>query len=71
MKLRPYHNPQKADASVIPPKWRLLYADEFPLRRPTPCRVYVPPIGQFSWRDSGTGRVRDLTYIIPVTTQTS
>lgn len=69
MKLRPYHNPQKADTSVIPPRWRLIYADEFPLnqkRRPTPCCVYVPPIECFSPRKTCTGRVRDLTYIVPV-----
>ena len=75
MKLRPYHNPQKADASLIPLGWRMIYADEFPLnqkRRRIPCRLFVWPIYEagiqphFSARENCLGIVSDLTYIVPV-----
>ena len=28
MKLRPYHNPENLDESVVPAGWRILYQDE-------------------------------------------
>jgi hypothetical protein len=71
-RLRAYHNPQRADESLVPDGWTMLYADEFPLSRKVPCRLFVKPIycGSmtphfgFSWNASG--RVLDITYIVPV-----
>jgi len=74
MKLRPYHNPQRADESLVPNGWRMLYADEFPLpnRHKIPCRLfqnpncpeYGPP--QFGTRENCTGAIHSVTYIIPI-----
>lgn len=74
MKLRPYHNPQGADEALVPAGWRLLYADEFPLRKghKIPCRLFQDPIypewgpKQFGVRETCTGRFPLITYIIPV-----
>lgn len=80
--LRPYHNPDNADESLVPPGWRMLYADEFPmpLRRAPPLRLFIRPIliedtdyndpyyaPSFSKRENCTGRIAGITYIIPVT----
>lgn len=73
MKLRPYHNPQKADESLVPAGWRMLYADEFPLSRKVPCRLFVKPIccgsmtPHFGFKWTASGKVFDITYIVPVT----
>ena len=71
MKLRPYHNPQNADESLVPAGWRMLYADEFPLKRPMPCKLYVNPIccppdvkPHFGDRSNCSGRIPQITYII-------
>ncbi len=71
MKLKAYHNPQGADESLVPDGWRMLYADEFPLRQYVPCRLFISPVcapgpERFSDRTNCTGTVKDLTYIIPV-----
>lgn len=74
MKLRPYHNPQRADESLVPAGWRLLYADEFPLppKHKIPCRLFVKPLlpewgpKRFGVRETRTGRFPLITYIIPV-----
>lgn len=74
MKLRPYHNPQRADESLVPAGWRLLYADEFPLppKHKIPCRLFEKPIRpeygpkQFGVRENCLGSVSSVTYIIPV-----
>lgn len=73
MKLRPYHNPQGADESMIPDGWRLLYADEFPLppKHKIPCRLFVNPISplygpkEFSKRENCRGDISVITYIVP------
>lgn len=74
MKLRPYHNPQRADEALVPNGWRMLYADEFPLpkRHKIRCRLfqnpncpeYGPP--QFGTRENCTGQVFGVTYIVTV-----
>lgn len=72
---RPYHNPQNADESIVPPGWRMLYADEFPLKRPMPCKLFINPMfpeeldppyseKRFSERSNCTGNVDHITYII-------
>jgi len=75
MKLRPYHNPQRADEALVPEGWRMLYADEFPLpkRHKIPCRLFVKPLVpcwdvplHFSDRSNRTGAINSITYIIPV-----
>ena len=73
-RLRAYHNPQSADASVVPAGWRMLYADEFPLRRAhgRKCRLYVSSkynlelVPHFGDRENCTGALSFLTYIVPV-----
>ena len=73
MKLRAYHNPQGADESLVPDGWRMLYADEFPLRQKVPCRLFVKPIccgsmtPHFGFKWTASGKVFDITYIVPVT----
>lgn len=73
--LRPYHNPQNADESLVPPGWRMLYADEFPLKRPMPCRLFIDPVcceglpppfcdKRFSERSNCHGQVKEITFII-------
>jgi hypothetical protein len=74
-RLRAYHNPRKADESLIPAGWRMLYADEFPLPKGhrIPCRLFVKPIyangpaPHFSANKRRTGSVLCITYIVPVT----
>lgn len=68
-RLLPYHNPQHVDASTIPHGWRFLYAHEFPLPFPCnlPCRLHVVPTNQFTRRQTCTGAVPGITYIIPTT----
>jgi len=81
MKLRPYHNPNNADESLVPAGWRMLYADEFPMPvcHAVPCRLFIRPMiiedsdyndpdctPRFGNRTGCTGRIRSLTYIIPV-----
>jgi hypothetical protein len=73
MKLRPYHNPHNADESLVPDGWRMLYADEFPLRRKVPCRLFVKPYDpsvcpqHFDLKPDRGGKVAQITYIVPVT----
>lgn len=73
--LRPYHNPQNADESLVPPGWRMLYADEFPLKRPMPCKLFINPMlpeeldppytkKRFSERSNCQGRIPQITYIV-------
>ena len=74
MRLRAYHNPKNADESLVPAGWRMIYADEFPLkaRNKTPCRLFVKPIydsgepPHFSHRTDCTGAICTITYIVPV-----
>lgn len=66
-RLRPYHNPDNVDESKVPPGWRMLYADEFPLpyehgRR---CRLFDRR-GVLLIRENCTGSVKCITYIVPV-----
>jgi hypothetical protein len=71
-RLRAYHNPKNADEALVPPGWRMLYADEFPLQHKVPCRLFVRPIyngggpPHFDLKPDRTGRIADITYIIPV-----
>lgn len=73
-RLSPLHNPQKADESLVPSGWRMLYADEFPLKRGDGrrCRLFVLPTYNlnlepyFGDRETCTGRVPMVTYIVPV-----
>jgi hypothetical protein len=72
-RLRPYHNPQRADESKVPEGWRMLYADEFPLkyRHRIPCRVFVRNFMDasevfFHERETASGRYALITYIVPV-----
>jgi hypothetical protein len=72
-KLRPYHNPNKVDESKVPEGWRMLYADEFPLRKnhKRRCRLLINPTlgsgrGYFGDRENCTGALRFITYIVPV-----
>ncbi len=79
--LRPYHNPQNADESLVPKGWRMLYADEFPMPviHGIPCRLFIKPmwfvdsdpsdpdmIPRFGDRTNCVGRISGITYIIPV-----
>ena len=63
-----YHNPQEVDESVVPAGWRMLYEYEFPLRftHARRCRIYVVPENCFGDRETCTGALSYLTYIIPV-----
>jgi hypothetical protein len=72
-KLRPYHNPQRADGSLVPDGWRMLYADEFPLPKnhKRRCRLFVSPIygkgrKYFDCLEPRTGAIPSITYIVPV-----
>ncbi len=74
-RLRPYHNPQNADESLVPPGWRMLYADEFPLphKHKIKCRLFIKPLGFtnsdpccFGDRENCTGSLSYITYIVPV-----
>jgi hypothetical protein len=70
-KLRPYHNPEGVDESLVPAGWRMLYEDEFPRpwsrKRKRKCRLFIPSTQCFGSRDNCTGHFCGITYIVPVT----
>lgn len=73
-RLSPLHNPQKADESLVPSGWRMLYEDEFPLKcgHGRRCRLFVSPKyncdlkPHFGDRETCTGSLSYITYIVPV-----
>lgn len=60
--LRPYHNPENIDESLVPDGWRFRYADEMP-RRNSKARLYLIGEWCFSLLE---GSIMTLTYIVPV-----
>jgi len=67
MKLRPYHNPENIDESLVPDGWRFRYADEMPSFVETKCRAWFG-LGEenFSFFQYYLGNVLSITYIVPV-----
>lgn len=64
--LRPYHNPEGIDESLVPDGWRFRYADEMN-DRAKDCRIYRPYYGDFSIISVNSGGVNPrYTYIVPV-----
>ena len=66
LKLRPYHNPQNADTSIIPQGWRLLYEDEAGKHQAFPVRRYYKQDNRFSDFRGYSGNIVSYTYIVPV-----
>jgi hypothetical protein len=67
MKLRPYHNPENIDESLVPDGWRFRYADEMPSfpEENCPCLLWMPHYN--GWSDSmADGTMPHWTYIVPV-----
>lgn len=71
MKLRPYHNPENVDESLVPDGWRFFYIGEFPSQTAIPrdkrrARVWLGDGIGFSIASQNFGWVQDYTYIVPV-----
>lgn len=64
--LRPYHNPENLDESLVPDGWRFRYADEIPERARTQCTTWMPDIGKWDHYLFWHGCLEDSTYIVPV-----
>lgn len=67
-RLRPYHNPENVDESLVPEGWRFRYADEVVIRAGSHCRAFIG-LGKESFFDeccNYLGTMLKLTYIVPV-----
>lgn len=64
--LRPYHNPENIDESLVPDGWRFRYADEMQFYRGKKCRLWVPTHHDWS-ATKARGMYPLWTYIVPIT----
>jgi hypothetical protein len=65
MNLRPYHNPENIDESLVPDGWRFRYADEVNLYLGSNCRLWEPYNNDWGGLNAG-GTMPCWTYIVPV-----
>jgi hypothetical protein len=61
--LRPYHNPENIDESLVPEGWRFRYADEIKAK-PRLSALYL--CGEWLPSCKYTGTCPTFTYIVPV-----
>ena len=63
MNLRPYHNPENIDESLVPDGWRFRYADEIIVKP----RLFALCL-HCEWFESIrlSGAHKDITFIVPV-----
>jgi hypothetical protein len=61
--LRPYHNPENIDESLVPDGWRFRYADEIKAR---PRLSALDLLGEWLPSCKYTGAHHAITYIVPV-----